>query len=153
MTAAPRRVAVTPASSSPLALLLSLGVKTLAGPVRDDNSRLHDITGLIGTTVSGTFLCLIAAINLVVLAGIWKVFRRMRSGRYDEAALEEQLNNRGFMNRLLGRGTRSITKPWPMYPLGLLFGLDLNTAGFAVAGLFAVTWIVALVNNPTGWPC
>ncbi|MFI1535469.1 Nickel transporter NicT [Streptomyces anandii] len=111
-----------------LALLLSLGVKALAGPVRDDNSELHDVTGLIGTTVSGTFLYVIAAINLVILAGIWKVFRQMRSGHFDEAALEEQLNNRGFMNRLLGRVMNSITKPWQMYPLGLLFGLGFDTA-------------------------
>ncbi|MEV6838439.1 HoxN/HupN/NixA family nickel/cobalt transporter [Streptomyces sp. NPDC051133] len=111
-----------------LALLLSLGMKTLAGPVRNDGSDLHRVTGLIGTTVSGTFLYLIAGINLVVLAGIWKVFRQMRSGAYDEAALETQLNNRGFMNRLLGRVTGSITKPWQMYPLGLLFGLGFDTA-------------------------
>ncbi|MDH6213953.1 high-affinity nickel-transport protein [Streptomyces pseudovenezuelae] len=111
-----------------LAFLLSLGVKAVAGPVRDDNSQLHDVTGLIGTTVSGVFLYVIAAINLVILAGIWKVFRRMRSGHFDEAALEEQLNNRGFMNRLLGRVMKSITKPWQMYPLGLLFGLGFDTA-------------------------
>ncbi|MFF7355897.1 MULTISPECIES: HoxN/HupN/NixA family nickel/cobalt transporter [Streptomyces] len=111
-----------------LALLLSLGMKTLAGPVRDDHSHLHDVTGLIGTTVSGTFLYLIAGINLVILAGIWKVFRQMRSGAYDEAALETQLNNRGFMNRLLGRVTGSISRPWQMYPLGLLFGLGFDTA-------------------------
>ncbi|WP_082319921.1 HoxN/HupN/NixA family nickel/cobalt transporter [Streptomyces afghaniensis] len=111
-----------------LAFLLTLGVKTLAGPVRDDGSSLHDVTGLIGTTVSGTFLYLIAAVNLVILAGIWKVFRGMRSGRYDEAALEEQLNNRGFMNRLLGRVMKSVSKPGQMYPLGLLFGLGFDTA-------------------------
>ena len=111
-----------------LALLLSLGMKTLAGPVRDDSSHLHEVTGLIGTTVSGAFLYLIAVINLVILAGIWKVFRKMRTGQYDEAALETQLNNRGFMNRLLGRVTGSITKPWQMYPLGLLFGLGFDTA-------------------------
>ncbi|MFJ6080150.1 HoxN/HupN/NixA family nickel/cobalt transporter [Streptomyces sp. NPDC092369] len=111
-----------------LALLLSLGVKAVAGPVRDDDSQLHDVTGLIGTTVSGVFLYVIAIINLVILAGIWKVFRRMRSGHFDEAALEEQLNNRGFMNRLLGRVMKSITKPWQMYPLGLLFGLGFDTA-------------------------
>ncbi|WP_086559616.1 HoxN/HupN/NixA family nickel/cobalt transporter [Streptomyces africanus] len=111
-----------------LAFLLTLGVKTLAGPVRDGGSSLHDVTGLIGTTVSGTFLYLIAAVNLVVLAGIWKLFRRMRSGHYDEAALEEQLNNRGFMNRLLGRVMQSVTKPGQMYPLGLLFGLGFDTA-------------------------
>ncbi|MGW2423839.1 HoxN/HupN/NixA family nickel/cobalt transporter [Streptomyces sp. NPDC001709] len=111
-----------------LALLLSLGMKSLAAPVRDDNSHLHEVTGLIGTTVSGTFLYLIAGINLVILVGIWKVFRQMRSGAYDEAALENQLNNRGFMNRLLGRVTGSISKPWQMYPLGLLFGLGFDTA-------------------------
>jgi high-affinity nickel-transport protein len=111
-----------------LTLLLSLGVKALAGPVRDGDSHLHEVTGLIGTAVSGTFLYVIAAINLVVLAGVWKVFRQMRSGRYDEAALEEQLNNRGFMNRLLGRVMKSISKPGQMYPLGLLFGLGFDTA-------------------------
>ncbi|MGW2567346.1 HoxN/HupN/NixA family nickel/cobalt transporter [Streptomyces sp. NPDC001537] len=111
-----------------LALLLSFGVRAVAAPVRDGGSRLHDITGLIGTTVSGTFLYLIAIINLVIMAGIWKVFRRMRSGDFDEAALEEQLGNRGFMNRLLGRVMKSVGKPWHMYPLGLLFGLGFDTA-------------------------
>ncbi|WP_193587852.1 HoxN/HupN/NixA family nickel/cobalt transporter [Streptomyces sp. MBT27] len=111
-----------------LAFLLSLGVRALAGPVQDDDSKLHDVTGLIGTTVSGTFLYVIAAFNLVILAGVWKVFRRMRSGDFDEAALEDQLNNRGFMNRLLGRVMKSITRPWQMYPLGLLFGLGFDTA-------------------------
>ncbi|MER6274340.1 HoxN/HupN/NixA family nickel/cobalt transporter [Streptomyces sp900105755] len=111
-----------------LSLLLSFGMKALAGPVQNDKSNLHDVTSLIGTTVSGTFLYLIAGINLVILAGIWKVFRQMRSGAYDEAALETQLNNRGFMNRFLGRVTGSIRKPWQMYPLGLLFGLGFDTA-------------------------
>ncbi|MFF8019407.1 HoxN/HupN/NixA family nickel/cobalt transporter [Streptomyces sp. NPDC007929] len=111
-----------------LAFLLALGVKTLAGPVGDDGSALHDVTGLIGTIVSGTFLYLIAGVNLVILGGIWKVFRAMRSGHYDEAALEKQLNNRGFLNRLLGRVMASVSKPWHMYPLGLLFGLGFDTA-------------------------
>lgn len=111
-----------------LAFLLSLGVKALAGPVENDDSRLHSITGWIGTTVSGVFLYVIAIINLLIMAGIWRVFRAMRSGHYDEAALEEQLDNRGFMNRILGRLMKSITKPWQMYPLGLLFGLGFDTA-------------------------
>ncbi|MFQ6147731.1 HoxN/HupN/NixA family nickel/cobalt transporter [Streptomyces seoulensis] len=111
-----------------LALLLSLGVKALAGPVEDDGSTLHAVTGWIGTTVSGTFLYAIAIVNLLIMGGIWKVFRQMRTGHFDEAALEEQLNNRGFMNRLLGRLTKAITKPWQMYPLGLLFGLGFDTA-------------------------
>lgn len=111
-----------------LTFLLTLGVKTLAGPVRDDGSALHEVTGWIGTTVSGTFLYAIALVNLVALVGIWKVFREMRSGTFDEAALEERLNSRGLMNRLLGRLMRSLTRPWQMYPVGLLFGLGFDTA-------------------------
>jgi high-affinity nickel-transport protein len=111
-----------------LAFLLSIGVRTIVGSVKNENSSLHHYTGLIGTTVSGTFLYVIAILNIVILAGIIKVFREMRRGVYDEAALEEQLNNRGFMNRILGRVMRSITKPWQMYPLGLLFGLGFDTA-------------------------
>ncbi|WNZ14821.1 HoxN/HupN/NixA family nickel/cobalt transporter [Streptomyces sp. 11x1] len=111
-----------------LTFLLTLGVKSLAGPVRDDGSVLHETTGWIGTTVSGTFLYVIAVVNLVIMVGIWKVFREMRSGAYDEAALEEKLHSRGLMNRLLGRLMRSLTSSWQMYPIGLLFGLGFDTA-------------------------
>jgi high-affinity nickel-transport protein len=111
-----------------LALLLSVGLKAIIGPVKQDSSALHHYTGLIGTTVSGVFLYLIAIINVVILVGIFGVFTRMRRGSYDEAELEEQLNNRGFLNRFLGRFTRSITKSWHMYPVGVLFGLGFDTA-------------------------
>ncbi|MGW0042000.1 HoxN/HupN/NixA family nickel/cobalt transporter [Rhodococcus sp. NPDC003348] len=111
-----------------LAVLISIGIKAVVGPVEDDDSALHHYTGLIGTTVSGTFLYVIAAINVVILFGIVRVFRQMRAGRFDETALEEQLNARGLMNRVLGRAMRSITRPWQMYPVGLLFGLGFDTA-------------------------
>jgi nickel/cobalt transporter (NiCoT) family protein len=111
-----------------LCLLLSLGIRTLAGQVSDDQSTLQQTTGIIGTLVSGVFLMIIAVINLVVLKGIVRVFRRMRLGEYDEAELEEQLNKRGFMNRILGGATKAVTKPWHMYPIGLLFGLGFDTA-------------------------
>ncbi|MFT4043474.1 MAG: HoxN/HupN/NixA family nickel/cobalt transporter [Gordonia sp. (in: high G+C Gram-positive bacteria)] len=111
-----------------LAVLLAFGVKALAGPVENDSSALHEITGLIGTTVSGGFLYLIAAINLVLLVGIVKVFRDLRRGSYDEARLEEHLNNRGFVNRLLGRFMKVVRAPWHMYPIGVLFGLGFDTA-------------------------
>jgi high-affinity nickel-transport protein len=111
-----------------LCFLLGLGVRTLVGQVENDSSTLQQTTGLIGTAVSGVFLYLIGIINLVILVGIMKVFRQMRQGTYDEAALEQQLNNRGFMNRLLAGVTRAVRKPWQMYPIGLLFGLGFDTA-------------------------
>jgi high-affinity nickel-transport protein len=111
-----------------LCFLLGIGVRALAGQVENGSSALQQTTGMIGTTVSGVFLYVIAIINLVILVGIVKVFRQMRRGTFDEAALEQQLNNRGFMNRLLAGVTRAVSKPWQMYPIGLLFGLGFDTA-------------------------
>ena len=111
-----------------LALLLAIGVKAIVGPVEADSSALHHYTGLIGSGVSGAFLYLIAFINIVILIGILRVFGQMRRGVYNESALEQQLDNRGLMNRFLGRFTRSIATSRQMYPTGVLFGLGFDTA-------------------------
>ena len=129
-----------------LAFLLSVGVKALAGQVEDGNSGLHSVTGIIGASVSGTFLWILGIVNLVVLLGIIKVFREMRSGAYDEAQLAEQLNKRGFMNRFLNGLTRSVGKPWHIYPIGVLFGLGFDTA--TEVGLLVLAGGAAAFNLP-----
>jgi high-affinity nickel-transport protein len=111
-----------------LAVLFAWGIRGLSGEVSDDSSMLHKVTSVIGPSVSGLFLMIIGILNLVILVGIVKVFRRMRHGEYDEAQLEDQLNNRGLLNRIYGRATNAIKKPWQMYPLGMLFGLGFDTA-------------------------
>jgi high-affinity nickel-transport protein len=111
-----------------LSFLLSIGVKALVGPVRNNGSSLHHYTGLIGTGISGTFLFALAAINMVILVGILKVFRDMRRGVYDEETLEEHLANRGLMNRILRPIMRSVRRPGQMYGVGVLFGLGFDTA-------------------------
>ncbi len=110
-----------------LTLLLALGMKALGAQLTDSSSSLHNVGGLIGTLVSGLFLYLLGIINLVILVGILKVFRGMRRGNYDEATLEEHLNNRGFMNRFLGKTMKAISAPWQIYPVGVLFGLGFDT--------------------------
>ncbi|MDX6297794.1 MAG: nickel/cobalt transporter (NiCoT) family protein [Nocardioidaceae bacterium] len=134
-----------------LCVLLAAGVRALAGQVESGSSSLHSVLGLIGTSVSGVFLYIIGILNLVVLVGILKVFRAMREGAYDEATLEDQLNNRGFMNRFLGGVTKAVTKPWQMYPVGVLFGLGFDTATevslLVLAGgaaAFALPWYAIL---------
>ena len=78
--------------------------KTVFAAVSNNNSGLERFGGLFGTAVSASFLFLIGLLNLVILAGIVKVFRAMRRGEYDEAELERQLENRGFFYRFFGRG-------------------------------------------------
>jgi high-affinity nickel-transport protein len=107
-----------------LAGVFALGVRGLGG----EGSTLHRVGGTVGPSVSGAFLLLIGFVNLAILWGIVQTFRRMRHGELDEAQLEEQLQNRGLMNRVLGRATRAVRRPWQMYPLGILFGLGFDTA-------------------------
>ena len=120
-----------------LAFLLSLGVKALAGQVENDGSGLHSVTGVVGASVSGAFLWIL---------GILKVFREMRTGRYDEAQLEDHLNKRGFMNRFLSGLTRSVRKGWHIYPIGVLFGLGFDTA--TEVGLLVLAGGAAVSNLP-----
>jgi nickel/cobalt transporter (NiCoT) family protein len=129
-----------------LCALLALGVRSLAGQVENGSSGLHAVTGVIGTSVSAAFLYAIGILNLVVLTGILAIFRQMRRGSFDEAALEEQLGNRGFMNRWLGGLTRSITAPWRIYPVGVLFGLGFDTA--TEVGLLVLAGGAAAVALP-----
>jgi nickel/cobalt transporter (NiCoT) family protein len=118
-----------------LALLFSLGVKALSGQVSHDDSTLRVVTSVVGTSMSGLFLYLIAAINLVILVGIFNGFRTLRRGEGGASELERQLNSRGLMTRMLGRFTRRVNSSWQMYPVGLLFGLGFDTAS-EVALLF-----------------
>ena len=83
---------------------------------------------MIGPTVSGSFLLLLGILNLIVLVGIVKVIRRMRRGDLSESELEEQLEEHGFLSRFYRRMTRTVTRSWHMYPVGLLFGLGFDTA-------------------------
>jgi high-affinity nickel-transport protein len=111
-----------------LAFLFGIGIKALSGQVADEGSTLHDVTGWIGTSVSGVFLYVIAALNLVILVGIVRVLGEMRRGDFDEAELERRLDQRGLMNRFYRRFTKAVTTPWQMYPIGVLFGLGFDTA-------------------------
>jgi nickel/cobalt transporter (NiCoT) family protein len=125
-----------------LAVLLNFGIRGLDDQVRSSSSQLQDTANIVGTLVSGVFLFLIAAVNIVILASIIKMFREMRAGAYDDQELEAQLAQRGLMNRFLGRFYRNVDAPWKMYPIGFLFGLGFDTATEVALLVLAGTAVV-----------
>ena len=124
---------------------LTFAARAIFGAVSNPHSALESFGGFFGTLVSGSFLYLIAILNLVILVGIVQAFMRMRQGGYSEADMETQLNARGFMYRIFGRLMKTIRRPVQMYLVGVLFGLGFDTAtevallaataGAATAGL------------------
>ena len=136
-----------------LALVLNFGIRALNLQVSQPSSGLHATTDIVGTSISGAFLYLIAAINLCALVSIFRLYRQTGSGNYDAAELERQLANRGLMNRLLGGYAQRIDSSWKLYPVGILFGLGFDTAteiallvlaGTAVVGGLPIWAILAL---------
>lgn len=84
---------------------------------------------IISTSVSALFLFLIAAMNIIILRGVWNAFNRVRRGLpYSDDDLDLLLNNRGLLARLFRPMFRLVSKPVWMLPLGFLFGLGFDTA-------------------------
>jgi nickel/cobalt transporter (NiCoT) family protein len=129
-----------------LVALLAFGVRALASDLANEDSALQRWTGLWGTSVSGTFLILIGLLNLASLVGIWRVFRQMRRGEYDEAQLERQLDSRGLLNRVLRPVIGLVRKPRHMYPVGVLFGLGFDTV--TEVGLLVIAGGAAATGLP-----
>jgi high-affinity nickel-transport protein len=113
---------------STVVLVIAFIVALAAGAGTGINSFRH-IGGLVSQIVAMLFLLLVAVLNVMVLTGIVTLWRRMTEGRLDQQELERQLVNRGLMNRILGHRTRGLIRSsWHMYPIGILFGLGLETA-------------------------
>jgi nickel/cobalt transporter (NiCoT) family protein len=110
-----------------LAVLVVAGTHA-AGTLLDDNSATRSILKLTGTLASGGFLYLIGIVNVVALVAIWRMFLALRTGNFNEQDLEDRLESRGVVARILRPVMKRIKRPAQMFPVGVLFGLGFDTA-------------------------
>lgn len=138
---------------STIVFVMTLVVAITAQSIATDLPLLRTVGSFVGTTVSGVFLYAMGIVNLIVLMDVYRVFRAMRRGRYDAAALEAALLKRGFMNRWFGRLFNLVSRPRHMYLVGLLFGVGfdtatevalLTTAGVAASQALPLTAVLSL---------
>ena len=114
---------------STIVVVGSLLIASTALVLQHHLEPFHTLGEIIGTLVSTLFLLGIAAINLIVLRSIYRIFVRVRNGApYLEEDLNLLLANRGFLARFLHPIFAVIQRSSHMYPLGLLFGLGFDTA-------------------------
>ena len=123
-------------------LLLAFGVRLVATQL-GDGTQLRSIFGTVGLAVSAGFLILLALINLGSFAATARLVGPARAG---QAPTADQLAPKGVLTRLVGRRLHAITKPWQVYPVGLLFGLGFDTA--TEVGLLALTGGAAALALP-----
>jgi nickel/cobalt transporter (NiCoT) family protein len=114
---------------STIVVLATVAVAATATAFKDDIDSVHDIGGIIGTSVSAFFLMAIAVINIFILMGVYRTFRDVKAGgRYVEEDLDMLLANGGILARICRPLFRMIRRSWHMYPLGVLFGFGFDTA-------------------------
>ncbi|WP_242559110.1 MULTISPECIES: HoxN/HupN/NixA family nickel/cobalt transporter [Pandoraea] len=114
---------------SAVVLIVAAGVALAAVALQNRVEEWRGVGGIISTSISATFLFLIAAMNIFILRGVWRAFDKVRRGLpYDNDDLDILLNNRGFVARLFRPMFRLVSHPAWMLPLGFLFGLGFDTA-------------------------
>jgi nickel/cobalt transporter (NiCoT) family protein len=123
---------------STVVLGLAVAIVFAAAAVKQELPALRSLGGVIGAGVSGMFLWLIGALNLLVLLDLLKLWNKAGGGRHGHDHLDQMLARRGLLNRLFGRRLQAVGASWHMYPLGLLFGLGFDTASeVALLGMTA----------------
>jgi high-affinity nickel-transport protein len=114
---------------STVVVLASAAIALAASTLQDRFEALKLVGGTIGTSISATFLFVIAAANFMILRSVYRTFRDVRrGGTFVEEDVDRLLAQRGFLGRLFGPLFRIVSRSWHMYPLGVLFGLGFDTA-------------------------
>jgi high-affinity nickel-transport protein len=135
---------------STVVVLLSVLVAASAAFVKTNLPALQSFGGVVGTLISGLFLVIIAAINIVVLFDVVSTWRRAVSdGEYDDRSLDAYLAERGLLARLLRPVLRVVSESWQMYPIGFLFGLGFDTA--SEVGLLGIAAVTGASGMPIGF--
>ena len=113
---------------STIVVALIVGLIIATRTVTANIPALQSAGAVVGTLVSGSFLWIIGFINAVIVIGMYKIFQTLKQGKLNQQELDNLLENRGFMNRFFRPLFKMISKPWHIYPVGLLFGLGFDTA-------------------------
>ena len=114
---------------SSVVVLASIAVALASSALNERFLDYKSVGAVLGTSISALFLLVIAALNIAMLRGIWRAFRRVRAGGpYVEENFDLLTGRGGLLARLFRPLFALMTTPWLMLPLGFLFGLGFDTA-------------------------
>ncbi|KAI0320547.1 NicO-domain-containing protein [Amylostereum chailletii] len=123
--------------------------------------NVGSVGGIVGASVSATFLFIVGLANSIIL---FRILRKRTNAKRREAILaaggrpedadelmedDGQYNNT-IMMKLLGPVVKFVNRPWKMYPVGILFGFGFDTA--SSVALLAVSAIAKQDNGHTRIP-
>jgi high-affinity nickel-transport protein len=113
---------------STIVVFASLVVYLTATVVATQFDAIKSFGAIVGTSISAFFLIAISLVNIMILRGVWQTFQEVRKGGAYTDQSPDMLMGGGIMARIFRPLFRMTSRPWHMYPIGLLFGLGFDTA-------------------------
>lgn len=126
---------------STIVIITSIVVAATAAAVSDRFDNFSRVGGIIGSSVSATFLLLLGFMNLYIGWKLWVRMRTLLRTPPGEEPSDVQIlaGVGGPMFNVLKRMFKLIDRPWKMYPLGVLFGLGFDTSSeVALLGISSI---------------
>jgi high-affinity nickel-transport protein len=114
---------------------------SLVGRFMTEGSTGNLVLGLIGSGVSGLFLLAVGIFNGSAFLGAARSYRRVRGGG---TVLPGELEEKGFVARLMAKPLARVLRPCIVYVIGFLFGLGFDTA--TTIGLLVMTTAASLAG-------
>ncbi|KAI4844813.1 NicO-domain-containing protein [Aureobasidium sp. EXF-8845] len=123
-----------------IVVITSIVVASTAAAVSTRFGAFSRVGGIIGSSVSATFLIVLGIMNVFILYKLIKQLRVIINSPADAPEAEFQIEGGGCLFRVLKRTFKLIDRPWKMYPLGVLFGLGFDTSSeIALLGISAIS--------------
>ncbi|KAH0098083.1 NicO-domain-containing protein, partial [Aureobasidium melanogenum] len=137
---------------STIVVITSIVVASTAAAVSSRFGAFSRVGGIIGSSVSATFLIVLGIMNVFILYKLIKQLREIINSPADSPEPEFQIEGGGCLFRVLKRMFKLIDRPWKMYPLGVMFGLGFDTSSeIALLGISAISasqgtsfWLILL---------
>ncbi|KAK4175535.1 putative transporter [Triangularia setosa] len=140
---------------STIVIVTCIVLAATAGAVRDRFDDFERIGGIIGTSVSGTFLLILCIANGWIL---YRLIQRLRQVLAEQRAARQApgygsdaeanadpvgdqmgLEGMGFLSNVFRGVFKAVDRPWKMLPLGILFGLGFDTSSeIAILGIASI---------------
>jgi len=124
---------------STIVIITSIVVAATSSAAAKHFDSFSRIGGIIGSSVSATFLVLLGVMNGFILYKLIQRLRALVRTRPGEEPEFQLLEGGGFLFSLIKRLFKLIDQPWKMYPVGVMFGLGFDTSSeVALLGISAL---------------
>ncbi|KAF9737715.1 hypothetical protein PMIN02_004603 [Paraphaeosphaeria minitans] len=124
---------------STIVIITSLVVAGTAAAVSSKFDSFSRVGGIIGTSVSATFLLLLGMMNVYILYKLIVQMKKLIASTPGNEHREFKIQGGGCLFPILQRLFKLIDRPWKMYPLGVMFGLGFDTSSeIAILGISSI---------------